>query len=212
MQPGLRRFRKTIAAGKSELIAGSTFDGFRITGLTDGATLSVQIAAGEIIPFEKGMAWQRDAQQPAWNSLRVFNDGASSLDVTGYAYVGGQLEDDRLSIDASSALTVFQRNEIATAKAQGTAAVVSTAADTDLTIIAAGLNVNGLLILGGHLYVDPSPGAQAILSGTATGAPILTTWEGATVTLPNPIRVAAGELINLRYRGFARYSLSYKAL
>ncbi|MBA3590479.1 hypothetical protein [Methylibium sp.] len=206
MQPGLRRFSRTIAGGKSDLVVSSTFDGFRITALTDSSSLSVQIDGSEIVSFAKGMAWQRSAGELPWTTLRIFNDGAADLTVSGYAYVGGELRDDRLIVDAASIIQVNQQNTEATANAQWDAVVATT---TNQTIVAAALIPNGAIIT--QLTLCSEGGNNAFAQIQMNNICQLFCGNGEQTVLPYALKIASNDIV-LRYIGRALTSISYKPL
>lgn len=196
-QIGLRRHNVTIAASGQHPLAG-LFDGFRITSLTDGATLTLQVDEGEDLRMYKGMAWLRDERQAPWKRVLLKNGGASPLTVELYLFVGGELRDDRVILDSSSPIAVKPRTDVlATAIAHDS----TTAPATTTAIVAAAAGVTVRLAAGLTVWSDGAPGSYALLR-TTSGLPILGSYGGAVV-LPQTIDLPADVGLEVHQAGRA---------
>lgn len=194
----------TIPAGETREIASGVCTYFEIlTASVDNAQVSLNgsfffpLAAGLILQAPEGVAFRR---------LYVKNPGASAVTYT----IGkgiGDFVDNRLVLSSSSVLPV---NPIPTAYSGINAA--STAFGSALsatTIVAAGSNLNGILVNSYTLSCGPDPIAAASFEDTASAfAQVIDSQavSGGGFTIP------AGQALVRRTLGQCKTSITYRVL
>lgn len=194
----------TIPAGETREIASSVCTFVEIlTATVDNAQVSFNgsfffpLPAGLILPAPQGLAIRR---------LQIKNPGAAAVTYT-IAKGVGEFIDNRLVLSSSSLLPV---NPIPTAYSGINAASTAVAsASTAVTVVAAGSNLNGILVNHYTLSCGADPLAVASFEDSANAIAQVVDSQaisGGGFTIP------AGQALIRRTAGQCRTSIIYRLL
>lgn len=120
----------------------------------------------------------------------------------------GEFDDNRVVIAAGTLLPVDPKPT-----AYGARYTISTAAGSVLasvTVVAAGSNLLGILVLGGSLVCGPDPTALMTVSDSTSA--ILAVTDSAALPVGSPFTIPAGNALAVATTGLCRGCLFYRIL